>query len=220
MKRKQSSKKKSVSIILVLFFASLFFYFYTLYFVPRSDVYLLKLHLKSPMFYGGLELIGSLVGYKIETVNHTPVGIDNFKLFYNTTLYDLDNENLKYVEFYLIPQNNIYPKYSRNKTNNVAIEVIPADSKIKPYLLDSKYCVADQDCVVRQDWSNYGSCPYGVFGKYETYVGGGECYRPQGEYDEKDDCYRKEIYTNPRCENNECMGTRTLDNNCTYYKID
>lgn len=219
MKRKRSSKKKSVSIILVLFFASLFFCFYKIFLLPRSEVYLLKLHLKSPMFYGGPELIGSLVGYKIEIVDHFPVGLDNYTLSYDTTIYDI-SKDLKYIEFYLMPQNNKYPKYRRNKTNDLTIEVIPVDSKIKPYLLDSKYCVANQDCVVRQDWSNYGSCPYGVFGKYETYVGGGECYRPQGEYDEKGDCYRQEIFNTPRCENNECMGTRTLDNNCTYYKID
>jgi len=159
--------------------------------------------------------------------NRLHLNQDEFNLFYDQLQYSSQFEwywlstDWKGMEFYLLAKNGAKPKLIQKSDNFIEIKLQKTDGNLIPYLknpktdnLDSKYCQLDSDCIIRANL-----CSTGSYNQYTIYIDTFGC--GGGHYDEQyypdEQCHRRITYSNPKCQNNQCISDENLSSECIPY---
>jgi hypothetical protein len=81
-----------------------------------------------------------------------------------------------------------------------------ATSSLAPYLMESKFCASDQDCLIRTQW-----CTLGAYNRYQPFVPGWYCNHQVNEeneiintYSDTYNCVVEATYSGVLCQGNRC----------------
>jgi hypothetical protein len=177
----------------------------------ESNVYRLELRLKAgaslplgnEQTYGlGDYLLGILELPKSENYK------DILDISYDTTKVKEFNKFENNNDYYIVLKkgslidNKIYEdKYS-------TIRVVRENPRLSAYLLNSDYCISDNECTLR-----YNFCSYGSYNNYSNYVDVWGCGAPGDETgytfdicDESKKCVTEVKYNGSKCIANKCEG--------------
>jgi hypothetical protein len=175
----------------------------------ESDIYMIKV-----ATYSAFVLPKDI--YYLDEYLQSLFGIDS-EIAYDTregNPYRIDPYNLIY--FLLTKSKAITPGKTYG-VKGISLTVSRTKPSLLPYIVDSKYCVVDTDCSVRENF-----CSYGGFNHYSHYRAVWGCGPPTDEdapggprefeiYNDTMKCATDVTYTDATCIKNQCTGQNRIE---------
>lgn len=128
------------------------------------------------------------------------------------TLISNPYESKSPKSFLLVIDPSIQLTPTTYQTDAYQATLSPANTSLVPYLMESKFCASDQDCLIRTQW-----CTLGAYNRYQPFVPGWYCNHLVNEeneiintYSDTYNCITQATYSAVLCQGNRCSAREPM----------